>query len=235
MSMAADASPLGFSHFILQADLINQSLLIVLLSMSIISWSIILTKTFSYWRMQRRSKHFLKQFGSAIDIQNINVQPICNPFSSLTQQALFAHNHLPTQPDSESESLMVSCLRRHLDEQITHFENGLTFLATIAATAPFVGLFGTVWGIYHALLAISLSGAGTIDKVAGPVGEALIMTGIGLVVAIPAVMAYNAFSRKNHTLMIRLESFAFELATLARTGRVLGSQPVSTSKNALSA
>jgi biopolymer transport protein ExbB len=101
-------------------------------------------------------------------------------------------------------------------------ESGLTVLATVGATAPFVGLFGTVWGVYHALVAIGLSRAGTLDKVAGPVGEALIMTGLGLAVAIPAVMAYNAFTRGNRVLTGRLDAFAFELHSFLTLGHAPG-------------
>jgi biopolymer transport protein ExbB len=92
----------------------------------------------------------------------------------------------------------------------------------VGATAPFVGLFGTVWGVYHALVAIGMSGAGTLDKVAGPVGEALIMTGIGLAVAIPAVVAYNAFARSNRVLTARLDAFAFELHSFLTLGQAPG-------------
>ena len=97
-----------------------------------------------------------------------------------------------------------------------------TTLATVGATAPFVGLFGTVWGVYHALVAIGMSGSGTLDKVAGPVGEALIMTGIGLAVAIPAVVAYNAFTRGNRVLTGRLDAFAFELHSFLTMGEAPG-------------
>jgi biopolymer transport protein ExbB len=95
-------------------------------------------------------------------------------------------------------------------------------LATVGATAPFVGLFGTVWGVYHALVAIGMSGAGTLDKVAGPVGEALIMTGLGLAVAVPAVVGYNALSRANRVLAARLDAFAYELHTFVCMGHALG-------------
>jgi biopolymer transport protein ExbB len=94
-------------------------------------------------------------------------------------------------------------------------------LATIGATAPFVGLFGTVWGVYHALVAIGMSGSGMLDKVAGPVGEALIMTGIGLAVALPAVMGYNWLTRSNRVLTAKLDAFAFELLTFLSMGRAL--------------
>ena len=95
-------------------------------------------------------------------------------------------------------------------------------LATVGATAPFVGLFGTVWGVYHALVAIGMSGAGTLDKVAGPVGEALIMTGLGLAVAIPAVVGYNWLTRANRVLAAKLDAFAYELHTFVSMGQPLG-------------
>ena len=109
-----------------------------------------------------------------------------------------------------------------LDEETTRLENGLSVLATVGATAPFVGLFGTVWGVYHALVAIGMSGAGTLDKVAGPVGEALIMTGLGLAVAIPAVMGYNWLTRSNRVMAARLDAFAYELHTFVSMGQPLG-------------
>ena len=109
-----------------------------------------------------------------------------------------------------------------LEDETTRLEYGLSVLATVGASAPFVGLFGTVWGVYHALVAIGMSGAGTLDKVAGPVGEALIMTGIGLAVAIPAVMAYNAFTRNNRVLTARLDAFAFELHSFLTLGQAPG-------------
>ena len=95
-------------------------------------------------------------------------------------------------------------------------------LATVGATAPFVGLFGTVWGVYHALVAIGMSGSGTLDKVAGPVGEALIMTGLGLAVAIPAVVGYNWLTRANRVLAAKLDAFAYELHTFVSMGQPLG-------------
>lgn len=104
-------------------------------------------------------------------------------------------------------------------------ESGLSVLASVGSVAPFVGLFGTVWGIYHALTAIGQSGVATIDKVAGPVGEALIMTAIGLAVAIPAVLAYNAYIKANRSVMAELESFAQDLHTLLTTGAPLMIKP----------
>ena len=121
---------------------------------------------------------------------------------------------------SEQEFL-TRTIKKVLDEETTSLENGLTMLATVGATAPFVGLFGTVWGVYHALVAIGMSGSGMLDKVAGPVGEALIMTGIGLAVALPAVMGYNWLTRSNRVLTAKLDAFAFELLTFLSMGRAL--------------
>src|SRR5690606_32548923 len=122
-----------------------------------------------------------------------------------------------------AQDFVTRTIKKVLDEENTRLENGLTTLATIGATAPFVGLFGTVWGVYHALVAIGMSGAGTLDKVAGPVGEALIMTAIGLAVAVPAVVAYNAISRSNRVLNGKLDAFAFELLTFLAMGQALQS------------
>ncbi|MDQ5878293.1 MAG: biopolymer transport protein ExbB, partial [Pseudomonadota bacterium] len=116
------------------------------------------------------------------------------------------------------EELLTRALKRAIDEDKAHLEFGQTFLATVASAAPFVGLFGTVWGIYHALIAIGLSGQGTLDKVAGPVGEALIMTGIGLAVAIPAAVAYNHFARANRSTLSQLNSFAYDVFAFLSTG-----------------
>ena len=115
-------------------------------------------------------------------------------------------------------------LKRTIDEDTAKMESGLTILASIGSTAPFVGLLGTVWGIYHALVAIGMSGAGTLDKVAGPVGEALIMTAIGLAVAIPAVLGYNFIVRANRLTLSRLDSFAHDLFTFLTTGAKIEAQ-----------
>src|SRR5262249_28228335 len=109
-------------------------------------------------------------------------------------------------------------LRQRINEAAARLEAGLTFLASVGSTAPFVGLFGTVWGIYHALMSIATAGTISIDKVAGPVGEALLMTAFGLAVAIPAVLAYNAFTRVNRLLLAQLDGFAHDLHPYVTTG-----------------
>ena len=118
-------------------------------------------------------------------------------------------------------------MRRSVAETAANLEQGLSVLASVGSVAPFVGLFGTVWGIYHALAAMGASGQATLDKVAGPVGEALIMTAIGLVVAIPAVLAYNAFVKQNRVINAKLDAFAQDLHIVLTTGA-----PLATAANA---
>jgi biopolymer transport protein ExbB len=131
------------------------------------------------------------------------------------------------QPQALGEQLDVSefltrQLRASIARASARLDWGQTLLASVGSTAPFVGLFGTVWGIYHALVSISNSGQATLDKVAGPVGEALIMTGLGLAVAIPAVLAYNAFTRRNRVIMTELDGFAHDLHAWLLTGARVG-------------
>ena len=121
---------------------------------------------------------------------------------------------------------VTRCLRNCIDEFTSRLQSGLAILASVGSTAPFIGLFGTVWGIYHALLAIGTSGQSTIDKVAGPIGEALIMTALGLAVAIPAVLGYNALVRGNKSILASLNSFAHDLHAYFVTGaRVSAGEP----------
>ena len=157
----------------------------------------------------------------------LNVHGVHEPFGHLTAHSLHAQAHHEKfgagkleEAGSEQEFL-TRTIKKVLDEETTSLENGLTILATVGATAPFVGLFGTVWGVYHALVAIGMTGSGMLDKVAGPVGEALIMTGIGLAVALPAVMGYNWLTRSNRVLTAKLDGFAFELLTFLSMGRAL--------------
>jgi biopolymer transport protein ExbB len=122
------------------------------------------------------------------------------------------------QEHSRHDEFIAQALRRIIGQEAMRLETGLTLLASIGSIAPFIGLFGTVWGIYHALGSIAVGGQATVDKVAGPVGEALIMTAFGLAVAIPAVLAYNALVRDNRVLMGEMETFAHDLHTYLTTG-----------------
>jgi len=229
--VAAAPAP-GFGHFIAQSDAVGKFLLGVLVVMSIASWGLIIAKGIAQWLRNRRSGAFLDFFWNARSLDavqaELNTHGARDPFSHLTAHALHAQAHharygaAKLAEAGSANDFITRTIKKVLDEETTRLESGLTTLATIGATAPFVGLFGTVWGVYHALLAIGMSGAGTLDKVAGPVGEALIMTGIGLAVAIPAVMAYNAFTRGNRVLTARLDAFAYELHSFLTLGEAPG-------------
>jgi len=240
-----DASSLGFGHFLQQSDIVTKMLLAVLAMMSAISWYLIVYKGISQVIRTRRSTKFLEFFWSATSLEavqnELSVHGVKEPFGHLTAHSLHAQQHHEKfgagkleEAGSEQEFL-TRTIKKVLDEETTQLENGLTMLATIGATAPFVGLFGTVWGVYHALITIGMTGSGMLDKVAGPVGEALIMTGIGLAVALPAVMGYNWLTRSNRVLSAKLDAFAFELLTFLSTGRALQGRPLRAGGVALSA
>jgi len=222
---------LGFAHFYAQTDAIGRVLLWILVAMSVISWVLIALKGLSQMIRSRHSEQFLRLFWNARSLDEVNAEILTHgardPFSHLTAHAINARAHparygaAKLSEAGSAQDFVTRTIKKVLDEENTRLENGLTTLATIGSTAPFVGLFGTVWGVYHALVAIGISGSGTLDKVAGPVGEALIMTGIGLAVAVPAVVAYNAFSRGNRVLNGRLDAFAFELLTFLSMGQAL--------------
>jgi biopolymer transport protein ExbB len=223
---------LGFGHFLSQSDAISRTLLVVLLAMSVLSWAIIAVKGLSLAMRRNRSSAFLDFFWNATSLDavaaEITTHGARDPFSHLTAHAMQAQAHharygaAKLEEAGTASEFVTRTIKKVLDEETTRLESGLTVLATVGATAPFVGLFGTVWGVYHALIAIGLSGAGTLDKVAGPVGEALIMTGLGLAVAIPAVIGYNALTRANRVVAARLDAFAYELHTFVSMGRSLG-------------
>jgi biopolymer transport protein ExbB len=234
-SVALDSAPqaLGLAHFIAQADAVGKALLVILIAMSAISWYLIAVRGIAMRLRQRRSDRFLAFFWNAATLDEvadeIAVHGAREPFSHLSAHAINAQRHhvrygaARLAEAGTQQEFLTRTIKKVIDEETARLESGLTTLATIGATAPFVGLFGTVWGVYHALVAIGMSGAGTLDKVAGPVGEALIMTGIGLAVAIPAVIGYNALTRANRMVLAQLDSFAFELLTFLSTGHALKS------------
>lgn len=220
---------LGLGHYLGHADAIARVVLGLLLASSIASWYLILNKSLRILINHRLSQRFLKVFWDAPNLEAITHEirhtGTPEPFSSLLHHGFTAIDYLSRKPESTGlvnvgsphESL-ARALRRGIEEVKMQLEFGQTFLATVASSAPFIGLLGTVWGIYHALMAIGLSGQDTLDKVAGPVGEALIMTGIGLAVAIPATIAYNSFARSNRNTLSKLSSFAYDVHNLLASG-----------------
>jgi biopolymer transport protein ExbB len=220
---------MGLAHYWAQGDAVSHAVAYVLLLMSVMSWYYILAKAWSSWRI-RRSAGALEGFWKASTlpdaiaaIQSTDHERVYTP---LAAQSLEAAN-LRSQENSLNASvdpgeLITRTLRQEINRVSSRLENGLTLLASVGSTAPFVGLFGTVWGIYHALIAVSSAGTVQIDKVAGPVGEALIMTALGLAVAIPAVLAYNAFTRVNRVTLAELDAFAHDLHAYLTTGSRVG-------------
>ena len=218
---------LGFAHFLSQTDTLGHIVLLLLLGLSVASWYLIATKSIENYLAGRRAEAFLKQFWAAESLQDVSIalrqQPVDNAFARLAHEALEAAN---THQDGMKKlaaagglgEFLTRLLRNGIDQEATRVEQGLTVMASAGSTAPYIGLFGTVWGIYHALVNIGLSGQGTLDKVSGPVGEALIMTAVGLAVAIPAVLAYNAFTRRNRVWLARLDAFAHDLYTVITVG-----------------
>jgi len=227
---------LGFAHFISQTDAVGMTVLLLLVGMSMASWYLILTKTIANLSARKRAEQFLKRFWEADSLQQMDhvlqTEKADNAFAELAKQALMAgrdgsrHGVQKLASAGGLSEFVTRALRNSLEQEAALSEAGLTVLATAGSAAPYIGLFGTVWGIYHALVFIGMSGQGTLDKVAGPVGEALIMTGVGLAVAIPAVLAFNSFSRRNRIWLAHLDGFAHDLYTLVTVGeKTNGSQP----------
>jgi biopolymer transport protein ExbB len=219
---------IGFAGFLAQSDAVGRAVLAVLLVMSIATWYLIVTKTITIVLERRKSARFLDAFWDALSLAAVEAHIEANhpddPFSHVAWHAINASRHHQrsgaaklAQAGSGAEFL-TRAMRRVINEDTARLESGLTVLASVGSTAPFLGLFGTVWGVYHALVAIGLSGQGTLDKVAGPVGEALIMTALGLAVAIPAVLAYNGVVRANRLVLARLDAFAHDLYAVLTTG-----------------
>ena len=222
----------GFAAFLAQTDAVGRAILAILLVMSVATWYLIATKSITILLERRKSAHFLEAFWDAPSLttveKHIGENHPDDPFSHLAWHAISASRHHQrsgaarlAEAGSGAEFL-TRAMRRVIDEDTARLESGLTVLASVGSTAPFVGLFGTVWGVYHALVAIGLSGQGTLDKVAGPVGEALIMTALGLAVAIPAVLAYNGFVRANRLVLAKLDAFAHDLYAVLTTGERVG-------------
>lgn len=224
---------LGFAHFLMAGDAVSKGLLIILLGMSIVSWTLTIIKGVTHMIRSRHAERFLKMFWEAPSMQavaqDIAAHGVHDSFSRLTANALQAMQHYARTGANGSRmaesgspaDFLTRTIKKVLDEETVSAENGLSVLATVGATAPFFGLFGTVWGVYHALVNIGMSGSGGLDQVAGPVGEALIMTGLGLAVALPAVIGYNWLTRRNRVVSAKLDAFAFELFTFLSSGQTL--------------
>jgi biopolymer transport protein ExbB len=222
-------NPFGLGALIQQGDLVARSTLVILLIMSLLTWFIMITKFFDQRRLRLQAIEAEKEFWSSSSLTDAlgKLKGSANPFRALAETGKQAFEYHETNKARLSGAIGTSewiteSLQRTADAIISRMQAGLPVLASVGSTAPFVGLFGTVWGIYHALIAISASGSASIEKVAGPVGEALIMTAIGLFVAVPAVLGYNVLLRRNKNVQERVSHFTHELHAYLISGVKMG-------------
>jgi len=217
---ASDAStsdelynPYGLEALWRGGDLVSKITLGILVLMSLGSWYIIITKLYEQFRMGAQGRAAEKSFWTAPSVrQGAEGLKAGSPYRFIAESGLEATNkHEGLLGNVDLNTWITMSIQRAIDNVQARTQDGLAFLATVGSTAPFVGLFGTVWGIYHALTAIGIAGQASIDKVAGPVGEALIMTAIGLAVAVPAVLGYNWLIRRNKAAMDRVRGFGADL------------------------
>lgn len=219
-----EVSPYGLESMWAQGDFVTKGVAILLIAMSIASWYVILTKALQLMQFRRAAHAAGHEFWDATSLsEGTATLGSGNPFASIAEAGVTAMRHHEAHKGHLHDELSVSdwvtlSLRQAIDEVSSRLQSGMAVLASVGSTAPFVGLFGTVWGIYHALVAIGTSGQASIDKVAGPVGEALIMTALGLAVAIPATFGYNALVRGNKTVIAKMNKFGFDLHALFVTG-----------------
>jgi biopolymer transport protein ExbB len=244
-------STLGLAHFWQQGDLVTHGVALVLLLLSVASWSLTVSRVIHQLRFNRAVERAPRAFWQATTLPEalvaIEGADRTGVFAGLARAGVLAarvHGCTARGNPGAGNAACASCaqsaaechaarglgagvslnesvtraLRNHMLHAQAAMEGGLTFLASVGSTAPFIGLFGTVWGIYHALVALSGSTSVVLDKVAGPVGEALIMTAAGLFVAIPAVLAYNALTRGNRLVLAQLDGFAHDLHAFLTTG-----------------
>jgi len=207
------ANPYGLAELWNKGDFVAKSVIVLLAIMSIGTWYIFFMKYWEQSRMLNQAKQVERRFWSSNNLnEGIDKLAKNSVFRSVAESGVRASSGQGTGLVNLNDWIGMA-LSRQLDEISGRLQGGIAFLASVGSTAPFVGLFGTVWGIYHALIAIGIAGQASIDKVAGPVGEALIMTAIGLGVAVPAVLLYNFLVRRNKVITEKLKSFAGDLQT----------------------
>jgi len=225
-------SQFGLLNVWTQGDIVTRGVFLLLLAMSLASWIVILVKALDLRRFSAQSRATESYWRSpdiATGLAELGSDP-ANPFRMLALEGRDACAHIARKDEGRSRlhdgmdasDWVTRSLRSSIDESTARLQSGLAILASVGSTAPFVGLFGTVWGIYHALMSIGVAGQATIDKVAGPIGEALIMTALGLAVAIPAVLGYNALVRGNKGVLGKLNRFAHDLHAYFVTGARVG-------------
>jgi len=210
---AAASEGLGMKAIWDKADMVAKFVLFILVVMSMGSWCILIVKFFEQRRLMKESKAATETFWNAGSLaQGMSTLHEDSAFRFIAEGGLKAtERHSGLMGDVDFNTWVTMSIQRATDNVNSRLGDGLAFLATVGSTSPFVGLFGTVWGIYHALVAIGQSGQSSLDKVAGPIGESLIMTAIGLAVAVPAVLSYNWLIRRNKTAMEQVRAFSSDL------------------------
>ncbi len=212
-------NPYGLGALWEKGDLVAKGTIVLLAIMSVGTWYIFFMKYWEQGRVLEQAKTAEKRFWSAANLNDaIDKLGKGNVFRAIAERGQQA----TTRQSGVSAGLTLNdwltmSLQRSIEDENGRLQSGIAFLASVGSTAPFVGLFGTVWGIYHALIAIGIAGQASIDKVAGPVGEALIMTAIGLGVAVPAVLTYNLLVRRNKVINEKMRGFANDLQTFLLT------------------
>jgi biopolymer transport protein ExbB len=206
-------NPYGLQALWQGGDLVARITLAILVIMSVGSWYVIVTKVYEQAKMGGQARQAEKSFWRAPSVRKgAEELKSGSPFRFIAESGLEATStHTGLIGAVDLNTWISMSIQRAIENVQSRMQDGLAFLATVGSTAPFVGLFGTVWGIYHALTAIGIAGQASIDKVAGPVGEALIMTAMGLAVAVPAVLGYNWLIRRNKNAMDQVRSFGADL------------------------
>lgn len=206
-------NPYGLKLLWAQGDVVAKVTLLILVLMSLTSWYVILRKLVEQKRSIRHGRSAQETFWKAENIrQGMESLQAASPFRYIAAQGIQgASKHEGLLATIDFNTWVTMSIQRAMGHVHNRMQDGLAILATVGSTAPFVGLFGTVWGIYHALVKIGMSGQASIDKVAGPVGESLIMTALGLAVAVPAVLGYNWLVRRNKGIMESVQSFGADL------------------------
>ena len=215
-------NPYGLGALWAQGDFVAKGTLIILVIMSMGSWYILITKLYESLKISGEARQARKGFFKSASLNDaVKKLKQGSAFRFIAESGLNAseHHEGTLTEHIDRNTWVTTSVQRAIDDVQSRLQDGLAFLATVGSTAPFVGLFGTVWGIYHALTAIGIAGQASIDKVAGPVGEALIMTAIGLAVAVPAVLGYNWLIRRNKTAMDRVRSFGADLHAVLLSSR----------------
>jgi len=221
------ANPYGLEAMWHEGDFVNKGTLIILVLMSMGSWYIIITKLIDQMKIFKQSKEVQAKFWKASSIAAGSASlKEGSPFRFIAETGTKAtvHHDGALLEQIDLSTWVTMSIQRAVEKVQSRLQDGLSFLATVGSTAPFIGLFGTVWGIYNALTAIGMSGNASIDKVAGPVGEALIMTAIGLFVAVPAVLGYNWLVRRNKSAMEDVRSFSADVHSVLISGAMSTSE-----------